>query len=78
MKLSGNFKPLLWGLMLAFVGLAGCAASNDGQGVYRVQSVGNAQRSMEVVLTAKPVLIVRANSGAGANAGGLAGGVLQP
>ena len=70
-------KPLFCGLTFMLLGLAGCAATNDGQGVYRVQSVGNAQRSMEaVVLTAKPVLIVRSNSGAGANAGGLAGGVI--
>jgi outer membrane lipoprotein SlyB len=72
-----TFKCSVVGWILALAGLAGCAATNDGQGVYRVQSVGNAQRSMEaVVLTSKPVLIVRANSGAGANAGGLAGGVI--
>ena len=77
MRVYFSVKPLLCGLIFIFVGFAGCAATNDGQGVYRVQSVGNAQRSMEaIILTAKPVLIVRANSGAGANAGGLAGGVI--
>ena len=77
MRSQSIVKPLFCGLMFILLGLAGCAATNDGQGVYRVQSVGNAQRSMEaVVLTAKPVLIVRSNSGAGANAGGLAGGVI--
>lgn len=77
MRSQSIVKPLFCGLMFILLGLAGCAATNDGQGVYRVQSVGNAQRSMEaVVLTAKPVLIVRSNSGTGANAGGLAGGVI--
>jgi outer membrane lipoprotein SlyB len=77
MIVHNKFRSRLCGLIFIFVGLVGCAATNDGQGVYRVQSVGNAQRSVEaVVLTAKPVLIVRANSGAGANAGGLAGGVI--
>jgi len=53
------------------------ACVNDGVGKYRVQSIGNAQRSIAgIVLSASPVLIAKDTSGAGANAGGALGGAM--
>lgn len=49
----------------------------DGVGRYRVQSIGNAQRSVAaIVLSANPVVIAQESSGAGANAGGALGGAM--
>ena len=57
--------------------LAGCSGVQDGTGRYRIQSVGNAQRSVEaVVLVARPAYIASGNSGAGAALGGAVGGAL--
>lgn len=55
--------------------LASCTTDNVGK--YRVQSIGNAQRSVTAtVLSAGPVLITKDTSGAGANAGGALGGAM--
>ena len=63
--------------MIALLGTLLSACVQDGVGKYRVQSVGNAQRSVAaVVLSAKPVLITQDTSGAGANAGGALGGAI--
>ena len=49
----------------------------DGVGKYRVQSVGNAQRSVfAVILSAEPVYIQENTSGKGAALGGTIGGGL--
>ncbi|SFF83691.1 hypothetical protein [Neptunomonas qingdaonensis] len=49
----------------------------DGVGRYRVQSIGNAQRSVAaLVLSANPVIIAQQTSGSGANAGGALGGAM--
>ncbi len=64
-------------LNLILVVIGGCAPVNDGIGRYRVESVGNAHRSVEaVVLASKPVIILEQSSGAGARAGGAIGGAL--
>jgi outer membrane lipoprotein SlyB len=56
--------------------MAGCT-SVDGQGRYRVESIGKAQRSIEaVVMSARPAFIQQSTSGQGAAAGGLVGGSL--
>ena len=53
----------------------GCA-TQDGQGRYRVATIGNAARAVDAeVLTARPAYIDR-NSGTGAAAGGALGGAL--
>jgi outer membrane lipoprotein SlyB len=55
--------------------LASCVT--DGVGKYRVQSIGNAQRSITAtVLSASPVIIAKDTSGAGSNAGGALGGAM--
>jgi outer membrane lipoprotein SlyB len=60
-------------LLLSGVLLTACV--KDGVGKYRVQSVGNAQRSIAaIVLSTSPVIIAKDTSGAGANAGGALGG----
>src|SRR3990167_4014004 len=64
--------PFLFLLLL----LTGCS-SVDGQGRYRVQSVGNAQRSVEAkVISAAPVYIQELTTGAGAALGATTGGGL--
>ena len=51
------------------------SCATDGVGRYRVQSVGNAQRSVEaIVLQAAPVYIQDQTSGAGAALGATVGG----
>jgi len=61
--------------MLCGIFLTSCI--KDGVGKYRVQSVGNAQRSITaIVLSASPVIIAKDTSGAGANAGGALGGAM--
>jgi outer membrane lipoprotein SlyB len=60
---------LIINLILVVIG--GCAPVNDGIGRYRVESVGNAHRSVEaVVLASKPVIILEQISGAGGAIGG--------
>ena len=60
---------LILNLILVIIG--GCAPVNDGIGRYRVESVGNAHRSVEaVVLASKPVIILEQISGAGGAIGG--------
>ena len=55
--------------------LGGCA-SQDGQGRYRIASIGNAERAVDgEVLSAIPAYIER-NSGVGAEAGGALGGAV--
>lgn len=64
-------------LTVALCGILLSSCVKDGVGKYRVQSVGNAQRSVAaIVLSAKPVLITKDTSGAGANAGGALGGAI--
>ena len=56
--------------------LIGCQTP-DGSGVYRIESIGNAQRSIEaVVMSTRPVRIQANATGAGGNAGGIAGGLI--
>jgi outer membrane lipoprotein SlyB len=58
-------------LNLILVVIGGCAPVNDGIGRYRVESVGNAHRSVEaVVLASKPVIILEQISGTGGAIGG--------
>lgn len=67
------FRPLL----IIFCGILLASCVKDGTGQYRVQSIGNAQRSVAaIVLSANPVHIGRNTSGAGANAGGALGGAM--
>ena len=62
-------------LILCGVLLTACV--KDGTGKYRVQSVGNAQRSISaIVLSTSPVIIAKDTSGAGSNSGGALGGAL--
>lgn len=64
--------PIILASLLVTVG----CASVDGQGRYRVESIGKAQRSTEaVVISARPAFIQQPISGQGAAAGGLVGGV---
>ena len=61
--------------VFAAVFIVGCA--NDGVGRYRVEAIGNAQRSVTGEVIAKnAVEIVRSTSGAGAYSGGALGGAL--
>jgi len=63
--------------IITFCGILLAACVNDGVGKYRIQSIGNAQRSVAaIVLSTKPVIIAKATSGAGANAGGALGGAI--
>jgi len=69
-----SFKRLFSLFVVAFT-LASC--NSDGIGRYKVETIGSAQRSVAAtVLSAKPVQIVRQNTGAGANAGAAMGGAL--
>ena len=63
-------------LVVFFVSIAsGCAT--DGTGRYRVESIGNAQRSIEaVVISARPAYIQYETRGGGSALGALAGGGL--
>jgi len=62
-------------LMMCFF-LASCSTV-DGAGKYRIESIGNAQRSVFArVLSAESVYIKEATSGAGAAVGGAVGGGL--
>lgn len=63
--------------LLAFVSLFLISCATDGVGRYRVQSIGNAQRSVFAdILSASPVYIQEQTSGAGAALGGTVGGGL--
>ncbi len=71
--LQSNAKHFIW---LCIVTLIGCA-STHGKSQYRVESIGNAQRSVSaVVLSTKSVIISERTTGLGANAGGALGGAL--
>ena len=67
-------------LPLLIVLLGGCFSVNqphDGQGQYRIATIGNSQRSIPaVVISAKKVTIKELNSGAYAEAGGWLGGAI--
>ena len=61
-------------LLITAILLAACS-SVDGVGRYRVQSVGNAQRTvLAKVLSTSPVYIQEGTSGVGAGLGGTVGG----
>ena len=65
--------PIILASLLVMVG----CATVDGQGRYRVESIGKAQRSTEaVVISARPAFIQQSTSGQGAAVGGLVGGGL--
>jgi outer membrane lipoprotein SlyB len=67
------FKKLIGVVSLLMI--VSCAT--DGIGRYRVQSIGNAQRSIEAtVLRSAPVYIQEESSGSGAALGGTVGGGL--
>ncbi len=64
-------------IILVLLVICACAPVNDGIGKYRVESVGNAYRSTEaLVLSVRPVMLHKQNSGAGSQAGGMIGGAL--
>lgn len=62
---------------VAMMAIALTACTTDGVGQYRIESIGNAQRSIsgEVIAT-NPVQITKETSGAGGYAGGAMGGAL--
>lgn len=61
---------------LLFTLLTGCT-SKDGEGRYRIATIGNAERSVEaVVISTKPALVKEDTTDTGALAGGLAGGAI--
>ena len=63
-------------LVVVLAGLLSSCTSQDGQGRYRVATIGNAVRAVDAeVLSAAPAF-VEFNSGAGATAGGVLGGAL--
>lgn len=63
-------------LMVLVASLLGCGTA-DGQGKYRIATIGNAQRSITAeVLSAESVLIQQSTNGAGGTAGGLMGGTV--
>ncbi|WP_157976496.1 hypothetical protein [Parahaliea mediterranea] len=69
-------KALSFLTVLTIAVLGGCSTV-DGQGRYRVESIGNAQRSVDaVVISARPAYIQYDTTGRGSTLGGLAGGGL--
>ena len=63
--------------LFAVILFISACSSVDGQGRYRVQSVGNAQRSVEAtIISATPVYIQEATSGTGSALGAMTGGGL--
>ncbi|MEX0449835.1 hypothetical protein V6X63_08735 [Spiribacter sp. 221] len=62
---------------IAMLAVTVVACTTDGVGQYRVESIGNAQRSIsgEVIAT-NPVQIAKNTSGAGGYAGGALGGAM--
>jgi outer membrane lipoprotein SlyB len=74
MKAGINFSLTL--AILATALAIGCS-STDGVGRYRVQSIGNAERSVFAeVISARAAYIMEQTSGAGATLGGTVGGGL--
>jgi outer membrane lipoprotein SlyB len=74
MKLYTNFSLIFAALATSII--IGCA-STDGVGRYRIQSIGNAQRSvLAEVLSTREVFIMEQTSGSGATFGGAVGGGL--
>lgn len=73
-----GFNPVaLFLLVLVSAFMLSCATVPDGMGVYRIESVGNAQRSIRAeVLSVEPVRIIERNSGVGARAGGAMGAAI--
>jgi len=60
-------------VFISFITIVSCAT--DGIGRYRVQSIGNAQRSVEaIVIRSAPVYVQEESSGSGAALGGAVGG----
>lgn len=69
-------KPIIRILMIVCT-IATVSCATDGVGRYRVQSIGNAQRSVEaVVIRAAAVYVQEASGGTGAALGGTIGGGL--
>ena len=72
-----NSKNILAVLATLTIFSISACSSVDGQGRYRVQSIGNAQRSIEAtVISATPVYIQEITSGGGAALGATTGGGL--
>ena len=70
-------------LLRCFIGLltlhlvAACSSTPDGEGRYRVQSIGQAQRSvMAEVISQREAFIAAGNTGAGGAMGGAVGGAI--
>ena len=70
-------------LLRCFIGLltlhlvAACSSTPDGEGRYRVQSIGQAQRSvMAEVISQREAFIAAGNTGAGGAMGGAGGGAI--
>ena len=62
-------------VFISLITIVSCAT--DGVGRYRVQSIGNAQRSVEaVIIQSTPVYVQEESSGGGAALGGTVGGGL--
>jgi len=60
--------------LIACVFIVSCASTNNA-GRYRIESIGNAQRSIDAkIIAANPVYIQGNTSGVGAALGGVAGG----
>lgn len=69
----GNRKFILSLFLLILVG----CATTDGEGRYRVATIGNAKRSVEaVVISSQPVHVKSETSGAGRALGGATGGAI--
>ncbi len=68
-------SPTIWFVILSFV-ILGCV-NTDGDGRYRVETIGNAKRSIEaVVLSSQSVLVRSSTTGVGGVAGGTTGGII--
>ena len=61
--------------LIAALVLSGCS-SVDGEGRYRVATIGNAARAVKAVVVSAEPAFIQTNSGAGASAGGAMGGAI--
>lgn len=75
--MPSKYFSTLFSVVVILLFSVGCS-TQDGTGRYRVQSVGNAQRSVEaVVVSSQPAFISVGTSGAGAAMGGALGGAIS-
>ena len=70
-----RYSLAFWCVLSSFI-IVGCS-NTDGNGRYRVETIGNAKRSIEaVILSSQPVLVRSSSTGVGGVLGGATGGVI--